>query len=276
MLANLTDLTGPALEGGYAVACFNVFGYEDARAVVDAAEARDASVILAVNLGMTEFMPLQHITGMLRPLAESAQVPVCVHLDHNYEIDTVKKAIDCGFSSVMYDGSQKSIADNIAGIQDVVDHAHKLGVSVEAEVGSVPYAKGRDHIKSALTSVVEALAMAEQGQPDALAISIGNIHRIEDSYVDIDFDNFDALEQVVKIPLVIHGTSGIKPEDIRNLARRSVCKFNIGTCLRQRFGSALRRTLSSDEKLFDRLTIMQKVMPELSDEASQMIELLGQ
>lgn len=276
MLANLKDLMGPALKGGYAVACFNVFGYEDARAVVDAAEARGASVILAVNLDMTEFMPLHHITGMLRPLAESAQVPVCVHLDHNYEIDTVKKAIDCGFSSVMYDGSQRPIADNIAGIQDVVDHAHKLGVSVEAEVGSVPYAKGRDHIRSALTSVVEAIAMAEQGQPDALAISIGNIHRIEDSYVDIDFDNFDALEQAIKIPLVIHGTSGIKPEDIRNLARRSVCKFNIGTCLRQRFGSALRRTLSSDERLFDRLTIMQKVMPELSDEASQMIELLGQ
>ena len=276
MLSNLTDVMRPALKGGYAVACFNVFGYEDARAVVDAAEARKASVILAVNLDMTEFMPLQHITGMLRPLAESASVPVCLHLDHNYEIDTVKQAIDYGFSSVMYDGSQKLIADNIAGIQTVVEYARKQGVSVEAEVGSVPYAKGRDHIKSAPTSVAEAIAMVEQGQPDALAISIGNVHRIEDSYVDIDFDNFDALEQAVKIPLVIHGTSGIKPGDIGKLARRSVCKFNIGTCLRQRFGSALRHTLSSDEKLFDRLTIMKKVMPELSDEASQMIELLGQ
>jgi len=276
MLSNLTDVMRPALKGGYAVACFNVFGYEDARAVVDAAEARKASVILAVNLDMTEFMPLQHITGMLRPLAESASVPVCLHLDHNYEIDTVKQAIDYGFSSVMYDGSQKLIADNIAGIQTVVEYARKQGVSVEAEVGSVPYAKGRDHIKSAPTSVAEAIAMVEQGQPDALAISIGNVHRIEDCYVDIDFDNFDALEQAVDIPLVIHGTSGIKAEDIRSLARRNVCKFNIGTCLRQRFGSALRHTLSSDEKLFDRLTIMKKVMPEISDEASQMIELLGQ
>jgi len=276
MLSNLTDLMRPAFKGGYAVACFNVFGYEDARAVVDAAESRKASVILAVNLDMTEFMPLQHITGMLRPLAESASVPVCLHLDHNYEIDTVKQAIDYGFSSVMYDGSQKPISDNIAGIQAVVDYASNQGVSVEAEVGSVPYAKGRDHIKSALTSVDEAVAMVEQGQPNALAISIGNVHRIEDSYVNIDFDSFDALEQAVGIPLVIHGTSGIKPEDIRKLARRSVCKFNIGTCLRQRFGSALRHTLSSDEKLFDRLTIMKKIMPELSDEASQMIELLGQ
>ena len=118
--------------------------------------------------------------------------------------------------------------------------------------------------------------MVDQGEPDALAISIGNVHRIEDSYVDICFERFKALEQALEIPLVIHGTSGINPEDIRQLARRSVCKFNIGTCLRQRFGRALRDTLSSDEKLFDRLTIMQKVMPELSDEASQMIELLGQ
>ena len=276
MLANLTDLTGPALEGGFAVGCFNVFGYEDARAVVDAAEARNASVILAVNLDMTEFMPLQHITGMLRPLAESARVPVCLHLDHNYDIDTVKRAVDCGFSSVMYDGSQNPIADNIAGIQAVAEHARKLGVSVEAEVGSVPYAKGRDHIKSELTSINEAIRMVEQGRPDALAISIGNVHRIEAKHVDINFEQFDALEQAIDLPLVIHGTSGIKPEDIQRLARRGVCKFNIGTCLRQRFGSALRHTLASDDKLFDRLTIMQKVIPELSDEASQMIELLGQ
>ena len=276
MLANLNDLMAPALEGGYAVACFNVFGYEDARAVVDAAEKRNASVILAVNLDMTEFMPLQHITGMLRPLAESARVPVCLHLDHNYEIDVVKKAIDSGFTSVMYDGSQKPVADNVAAIREVVAYAQLQGVSVEAEVGSVPYASGRDHIKSEPTDVGEAITMAEQGQPDVLAISVGNVHRIEDNYVDIDFDRFADLENALAIPLVIHGTSGIRPDDIRRLAARNVCKFNIGTCLRQRFGKALRNTLASDEKLFDRLTIMKQVLPELSEEASQMIELLGQ
>lgn len=276
MLANLNQVLQPALEGGYAVACFNVFGYEDALAVVEAAEARKASVILSINLDMIEFMPLQNVVSMFRPLAESARVPVCLHLDHNYEIDTVKSAIDQGFSSVMYDGSQKPIMDNIAGIQSVVAHARQQNVSVEAEVGSVPYAKGRDHIKSALTKVDEALMMVEQGKPEAIAISVGNIHRIENSYVDINFERFDALEKAIKIPLVIHGTSGIKPEDIRLLARRNVCKFNIGTCLRQRFGSALRNTLASDHQLFDRLTIMKQIIPELSDEAGKMIELLGQ
>jgi fructose-bisphosphate aldolase class II len=276
MLANLNQVLQPALQGGYAVAYFNVFGYEDALAVVEAAEARKASVILSINLDMVEFMPMRNIVSVFRPLAESASVPVCLHLDHNYEIDTVKSAIDHGFSSVMYDGSQKPIMDNIAGIQLVVAHAGQQNVSVEAEVGSVPYAKGRDYIKSALTNVGEALMMVEQGKPDAIAISVGNIHRIENSYVDINFERFDALEKAIKIPLVIHGTSGIKPEDISVLARRNVCKFNIGTCLRQRFGSALRKTLSSDQQLFDRLTIMKQVIPELSDEAGKMIELLGQ
>ena len=116
MLANLKDVTQPALTKGYAVACFNVFGYEDALAVVQAAEARQASVILSINLDMTQFMPLQSITGMMRPLAEQAKVPVCLHLDHHYDIATVKDAIKAGFSSVMFDGSQLPIADNIAGI----------------------------------------------------------------------------------------------------------------------------------------------------------------
>ena len=276
MLINLKDLLAPALNQGYAVACFNVFGYEDARAVVDAAEARNASVILSINLDMTQFMPLSHIVGMMSPLADSAKVPVCLHLDHTYDIAVVKQAIDHGFSSVMYDGSQTPIEENIKGIQQVVSYAAGKNVSVEAEVGSVPYASGRDHIKSALTQVCEAEAMIEQGKPDVLAISVGNIHRLENDFVDINFDHFKILEQAINIPLVIHGTSGIKPADIRRLAASRVCKFNIGTCLRQRFGHALRQTLNSDPNLFDRLSIMKQVIPEVSDEASKMIELLGQ
>ena len=276
MLVNLKELLIPALNEGYAVACFNVFGYEDARAVVDAAEARNASVILSINLDMTQFMPMSHIAGMMSPLAESAKVPVCLHLDHTYDIAVVKQAIDNGFSSVMYDGSQTPISDNIKGIQQIVAYAAAKHVSVEAEVGSVPYASGRDHIKSALTQVSEAIEMVEKGNPDALAISVGNIHRIETDFVDINFDHFETLERAIDLPLVIHGTSGIKPDDIRRLSTSRVCKFNIGTCLRQRFGNALRHTLNTDLKLFDRLSIMKQVMPEVSDEAAKMIELLGQ
>ena len=276
MISNLKDILIPAQDEGYAVACFNVFGYEDARAVVEAAEARNASVILSINLDMRQFMTMEQIIGMLRPMAEKAKVPVCLHLDHTYEMDIVKQAVDSGFTSVMFDGSQLSISENIASIRDIVSYAHPKGVSVEAEVGSVPYATGRDHIKSAITEVSEALAMEEQGQPDALAISIGNVHRLESGSVAIDLDGFNKLEKALSLPLVIHGTSGLEDKDIQMLALRQVAKFNVGTILRKSFGNSLRTTLESDPDLFDRITIMQKVIPDLRATATQVIHLLGQ
>ena len=276
MISNLKDILIPAQDGGYAVACFNVFGYEDALAVVEAAEVRNASVILSINLDMRQFMTMEQIIGMLRPMAEKAKIPVCLHLDHTYEMDIVKQAVDSGFTSVMFDGSQLSISENITAIQDIVFYAHPKGVSVEAEVGSVPYATGRDHIKSAITEVSEALAMEEQGQPDALAISIGNVHRLESGSVVIDLVRYNELEKALSLPLVIHGTSGLEDKDIQMLALRQVAKFNVGTILRKSFGNSLRTTLESNPDLFDRITIMQKVIPDLRATATQVIHLLGQ
>ena len=276
MISNLKDILLPAQDGGYAVACFNVFGYEDARAVVDAAEARNASVILSINLDMRKFMPMEQIIGMLRPLAENAQVPVCLHLDHTYEIDKVIEAVDAGFTSVMFDGSQLPISENITAICDIVSYAHPKGTSVEAEVGSVPYASGRDHIRSALTEVTEALAMEEQGKPDAMAISIGNVHRLEDQFVVIDLDRFTELEEALSLPLVIHGASGLENKDIQMMASRQVAKFNVSTILRKKFGASLRTALESNPDLFDRITILQQVIPDMRSTASKIIRLLGQ
>ena len=276
MITNLKDILLPAQDKNYAVACFNVFGYEDARAVVDSAEARNASVILSINLDMRQFMTMEEIVGMLRPMAEKSKAPVCLHLDHTYEVDAVKEAIDAGFTSVMFDGSQLPISENISSIRDVVDYAHPKGVSVEAEVGSVPYASGRDHIKSALTEVADALIMEQQGQPDALAISIGNVHRLESGSVEINLERFNELEKALSLPLVIHGTSGLEDKDIQMLSLRQVAKFNVGTVLRKSFGNSLRSTLESDPALFDRITIMKKVIPDLKATASKVISLLGQ
>jgi len=276
MITNLKNILTPAQDQNYAVACFNVFGYEDARAVIDSAEARNASVILSINLDMRQFMTMEEIIGMLRPMAEKSKAPVCLHLDHTYEVDAVKEAIDVGFTSVMFDGSQLPICENISLIRDVVDYATPKGVSVEAEVGSVPYASGRDHIKSALTEVSDALMMEQQGQPDALAISIGNVHRLESGTVEINLERFNELEKVLNLPLVIHGTSGLEDKDIQMLSLRQVAKFNVGTVLRKSFGNSLRSTLESDPELFDRITMMKKVIPDLRATATKVIRLLGQ
>ena len=276
MISNLKNILIPAQDKNYAVACFNVFGYEDARAVVDAAEVCNASVILSINLDMRQFMTMEQIIGMLRPMAEEAEVPVCIHLDHTYESDVVKEAVDAGFTSVMFDGSQLPIDKNITAIRDIVSYSHPKGVSVEAEVGSVPYSSGRDHIKSAITEVSEAIAMEKQGKPDAIAISIGNIHRLESGSVSINLDRFIELEEALSLPLVIHGTSGLENKDIKMMALRQVAKFNVGTILRKSFGTSLRSTLKSNLDLFDRITIMKRVIPDMRDTAIEVIRLLGQ
>jgi fructose-bisphosphate aldolase class II len=275
MLVNLAKILAPAVDGGYSVACFNVFGWEDARAVADAAIELQAPVILAVNLDFRRFMPIEAICVMLRSLAESASVPVCVHLDHTYDIPEVLRAVDLGFSSVMYDGSQLKLEENIAGARRVAQYAHAAGCSVEAEIGSVPYAEGRAHIKSELTEVSDALRFAQESGIDAMAVSVGNVHRLQVPGATIDYGRLAEIHASVEVPLVIHGTSGLFDEDIVRLTRARVAKFNIGTVLRQAFGRGLRETLARYPDRFDRLDIMRDAMPAVSREAMRMIHLLG-
>jgi fructose-bisphosphate aldolase class II len=275
VLVNLAKILAPAVDSCYSVACFNVFGWEDARAIVDAAGVLGAPVILAVNLDFRKYLPMDVICHMLRSLAERAPVPVCVHLDHTYDIPEVLRAVDLGFTSVMYDGSQLPLEDNIAGTRRVADYAHAAGCSIEAEIGSVPYAEGRAHIKSELTELSDAIRFADEGRLDAMAVSVGNIHRLQVPGAVIDFARLEQIAAAVAVPLVIHGTSGIFDEDIARLARSRVAKFNIGTAVRQAFGRGLRETLNRYPDRFDRLQIMSDAMPAVSREASRMIRLLG-
>lgn len=276
MLVNLATILGPAVGSDYSVACFNVFGWEDAQAVVSAATEAGAPVILGASADFRKLMPIEVIAPMLRAAAEQAPVPVCVHLDHTYNIAEVFRAVDAGFTSVMYDGSQLPLEENIAGTRRVAQYAHAAGCSVEAEIGSVPYAEGRAHIKSELTELHDAVRLAAESGLDAMAVSIGNVHRLKEPAAVIDFKRLEAIEAAVTVPLVIHGTSGIFEGDIARLARtRRIAKFNIATVLRQAFGRGMRETLARNPERFDRVEIMGDVMPVMSREASRMIRLLG-
>ena len=275
MLATLNDLLPAAADGHYALPCFNVFGSEEVVAILAAAEAAQRGVILACNKDMADHMGVVGFAGMVRGLAEAATVPVCVHLDHCYEEERIHAALHAGFSSVMFDGSQLPLADNIARTAAIVRLARGFGASVEGEVGSVPYTEGRDHIKSALTDPLEALAFAEQSGVDAMAISVGNVHRLTEAISAIDFDLVQRIAACTKLPLVIHGTSGIREADIQRLKTMRVAKFNIGTTMRMTFNQSLRQSLADTPERFDRLQLMQPVVSALQAEARRMMDLLG-
>ncbi|WP_243978627.1 class II fructose-bisphosphate aldolase [Vibrio natriegens] len=275
MLVNLNDLLPDSAASNYAVPCFNVFGFEDARAVVEAAEQVNKPVILACNKDVVDFYDVETAATMFLSLAHKSTVPVVLHLDHTYEEEIVFRALKAGFSSVMFDGSQLSLDENIARTKKVVEVAHALGASVEGEIGSVPYEEGRDHIKSIYTEPEEAARFAEESGVDCVAISVGNVHRLTEPTCIIDFGRLDRIANSVAVPLVIHGTSGIRDEDIIKLKQSRVSKFNIGTCLRQALGHNLRDYMNQEPQKFDRIYFMQKAMPYVKEEAVRNFELLS-
>ena len=262
-MATLAEVLQPALRNGYAVAGLVVLGWEDARAYVSTAEEEQVPVILQAGPGCRAHTPLSVLATMFRSLGEAASVPVVAHLDHGYKTEECREAIDCGFTSVMYDGSRNSLAQNIEETGAVVEMAHKAGVSCEGEVGFVGYAEGE---KSACTDPLEASKFALETQVDAMAISVGNVHLQTEKAAEIDWTAVNAIELVSDVPLVIHGGSGVPTETRRELATRtSVCKFNIGTELRMAFGDALKNTIHEKPDLFDRNAILKETIDPVKE-----------
>ncbi|WP_298770684.1 class II fructose-bisphosphate aldolase [uncultured Shewanella sp.] len=275
MLVNLNDLLPQAAAADYAIPCFSIFGLEDSKAVVEAAEAVNKPVILSCNKDMVDFYGVETVAAMLLNLVHDSRVPVCLHLDHTYEEAVVFRALKAGFSSVMFDGSQLPLTENIARTRVVADVAHSLGASIEGEIGSVPYNEGRDHIKTIDTRPADAVRFALESGVDCVAISVGNVHRMTEPNCTIDFALLGQIAAKVSLPLVIHGATGIRDEDMRKLKKSRVAKFNIGTCLRQALWHNLREQMNNEPDKFDRIYFMKKVMPFVTKEALHNFELLS-
>jgi fructose-bisphosphate aldolase class II len=253
-LVTLKDVLQPALKGGYAVAGLVTLGWEDMRAYVAAAEAEGVAVILQAGPGCREHTPLPVLGKMFRHLAEGASVPVVAHLDHGYTFDECREALDSGFTSLMFDGSRKSLEQNIDETARIAEMAHAAGISCEGEIGFVGYDGGE---ASAGTDPDQAAKFARDTGVDAMAISVGNVHLQQDKDGGLDEPRIRAIEALTDTPLVIHGGSGVPMAQRTSLAQTSkVCKFNIGTELRMAFGAALRKSVNSDAARFDRNQII--------------------
>jgi len=249
---------------------FNIFGHEEALAAVKAAERAASPVLLMVNRSARQAMDIKHWGALFSSIAKTAEVPIGVHLDHCTDLDLIQEAIVSGFTSVMYDGSKLPLDENIRNSRLVVEYAASRGVAVEGEVGSVPYDDLGEKLGD-FTMPEEAKSLAEESGLDWLAVSVGNIHRLTDRKATIDFKALQAIEKVTKVPLVIHGASGIGDEDMAQLKKSRVAKVNIGTALRQVFGQSLRREMLSSPEVFDRITLLKNPMKRYEEKAYELI-----
>jgi fructose-bisphosphate aldolase class II len=269
-VATLNDVLLPAMREGRAVMGLVVLGWEEARAFVEAADETGVPVILQAGPGCRKNMPVPILGKMFRHLAEQARVPVVCHIDHAYTLAECREGIDHGFSSVMIDGSRLAIDENIALTASVVDVAKPHGICVEGEVGFVGYSQGET---GRFTDPQDARRFDLESGADALAISVGNVHLNTEKTNGIDMNALQAIEAATRLPLVLHGGSGI-PNDVRHLLARKtrVSKFNIGTELRMAFGNSLRNSIHDQPDEFDHIKLLAPTIVALRTATAELLK----
>ena len=231
MLVTLSDILAAAEKGKYGVGLFNMLNLEMARGIIEAAEEERSPLILGVAEVHLPLIPFEYAALIMNDIAKKATVPVCLHFDHGVDYDKIKAAVDAGFSSVMYDGSSLPYEENIKNTLAVSKMAHAKGVSVEAELGHVGGGEGGtdDGVEEMYTKVAEVNDFIDRAEIDALAVAIGTAHGPYKKKPVLDIGRLAEIYKVSSKPLVLHGGSGLSPEQFRATIDNGIRKVNICT-----------------------------------------------
>jgi 6-phospho-5-dehydro-2-deoxy-D-gluconate aldolase len=253
-LVSMKDMLLKAKKGNYAVGQYNINSLESAQAFLEAAEEERAPVILAASDRLVDYLGgFKTIAAMVKGLVEemSITVPVVLHLDHGMSVERCKKAIDAGFTSVMFDGSHYPIDENIAMTKQVVDYARPKQVSVEAEVGTVGGMEDGLIGGIKYADPDECLRIVKEAEIDALAAALGSVHGPYQSEPKLGFDEMKHISEATDVPLVLHGGSGIPGYQIQKAIKLGHAKINVNTECIQAWGQAIREVLAADERVYE-------------------------
>ncbi|MFJ7136487.1 class II fructose-bisphosphate aldolase [Streptomyces fungicidicus] len=250
-LTRTDDIVGPASRAGVGVGAFNVVQLEHAEAIVSGAEAAGLPVILQISENTARYH------GSLAPIglaalavARAALTPVAVHLDHAESSDLVHEAVRLGFTSIMFDASRLPYDKNLAVTREITDHCHAHGVWVEAELGEVGGKDGA-HAPGARTDPDEARDFVSATGVDALAVAVGSSHAMTTRDAVLDFALIAALRASVRVPLVLHGSSGVADADLARAVGAGMTKVNVSTRLNKEFTRAARAHLDAHPETVD-------------------------
>ena len=253
MLVSMKDLLADAKRKHYAIPAFDVSNYEMMKAVLDVCEEERSPAIL-MGLGVDlQGKGLSLITSMVRAASDFYTVPVCFHLDHAVDLDSIKAAVNAGFSSVMYDGSVLPFADNAKRTAEVVRFAHANGVTVEAELGHVGNAmvgNENDSVENedpeeTLTVPEEVVKFVDITDVDALAVAIGTAHGVYKKTPSLRIDRLDEIVAVCDRPLVLHGGSGTPDDQMQTAIAHGITKINIYSDVVGAMNEGLKNKLNS-------------------------------
>ncbi len=278
MLVTGKEILDHAHKNGYAVGAFNVVNMEMLQAVVETAEAEKSPVFVQTSQGAMSYAGVELLSTMVRQIANSVSVPVALHLDHGGSFEVAVKCVRNGWSSVMIDGSHHPLEGNIEVTRRVVDVAHACGVSVEAELGRLGGVEDNisvDEKDAMYTDPEEAKKFVAETGIDYLAIAIGTAHGKYKGIPKLDFDRLATIKNDLKMPLVLHGASGVDDDSIKKAIALGINKINIDTELRCAFTDTLREVLNESPDLFDLRKYLGPARDSVKAKVAEKIRLFG-
>ncbi|MDD5083819.1 MAG: class II fructose-bisphosphate aldolase [Candidatus Moranbacteria bacterium] len=254
MIVDVKEMQNKAREGGYAVGAFNTVNLETTQGILEAALEMKSPVVVQMTEKTLDYAGGRAIYNLVRTIAECymPQIPVGIHLDHGKSFEIVQRATEIGLTSVMYDGSRHNFADNLAVTKKVVDFCHAKGVSVQAELGNVPYlgelSMQEINWDDYMTDPGQAKEFVEHTGIDVLAVAIGNAHGFFRERPEPDYARLEAIAKVVSVPLVMHGASDWEADRVTEVINRGVSCFNVDTSTRLAFIGQLRQSLENGDE----------------------------
>ncbi|WP_273401197.1 class II fructose-1,6-bisphosphate aldolase [Traorella massiliensis] len=252
MLVTTKKMLLEAQKNHYAVGAFNVENMEMVQAVIAAAEEMHSPIIIQTTPSTLKYASPELYLANVKALANKAEVPIAIHLDHGNSFELAMQTFRCGYTSIMIDGSQKPFEENIALTSAVVKAAHAANISVEAELGSVGGKEDSlDNGEGGYTDPSKAKEFVERSGCDSLAVAIGTAHGVYKHAPKLDLNRLSAIREVVDIPLVLHGTSGVDDEVVKECVQRGICKVNYATDLRIAYTRGVKEVLAENPDTID-------------------------
>ncbi len=280
MIYGTKEILERAKAEGYAVGAFNTVNVETTRAIIEAAIEERSPVIVQMTEKTLDYAGGRAIFNYVKNTAEfyAADIPIAIHLDHGKSFEVVERSIEIGFPSVMYDGSRKEYSDNLAMTKKIVEHAHARGVSVQGELGSVPYL-GEVSMEDVawdeyMTNPEQAEEFVRETGIDTLAVAIGNAHGFFRERSEPDYERLSAVASRVTVPLVLHGASDWHNGRVAEVIKRGISCFNVDTAIRLAFLGELRKMLDSGDET-DLRKILGAAKEETKDTVRQKIKMFG-
>jgi fructose-bisphosphate aldolase class II len=271
------ELLIEARRGRYAVGAFNANNLEMIQGIIGAAEEERAPVILQASQGAIKYAGLEYITEMVKVAGRLARIPVVLHLDHGTDFSQAVLCLRAGFTSLMFDGSLLPYEENVRITKSIVEIAQPCGVSVEGEIGRIGGAEEGDASESrpVLTDPREAQSFVEDTGIDSVAVAVGTVHKMKVKEARLDLELLEKIAAQVKIPLVLHGSSGVPDEALREAVKRGISKVNVATELSMGFSNELRKTLTRLPDEVDTRSLLKPAREALKQVVRRKIKVLG-